>query len=320
MTNHVCPQCGRQLYLNPQNRLWYCGSCRYYPEPSQLTYQQRYVHYPPQPTLPTRQSSLGKIRNSLALRATTDRPISTMWPALLVLLQVMWVLCLFAGIYLLIIGEGGFFYDPASTFELTAEAVLLILLSFLFQLGLTIIHAYLAYRIVQRRDEHFQRDWVFREGAIEYLGAESLQRQVDLNVERWSMTTTNQEAYVVERERGPVLWGILVGLLSFMPPVGQVLLIYVLHFVTKEQRIHEDRQLGFNHQLLLGMTKTNAQNLPHNWQPMPRRSTALYIILTVLTLTFFLPYWWYVVIADFNEHTANQRRFEDQLMASMQSG
>jgi hypothetical protein len=267
--------------------------------------------------MPSRQGAVNKIQNSLGQRAETDRHISTAWPGILAVLQVLWIITLIAGLYLIFIDLEPFFYEPDVSFEFSTEALLVVLLAFLVQLCLTVTQAYLAYRIVLRRDEHFRRDWLLREGAIELLGAKSVEKEADLNVERWTMNTIHQDANIMERERAAVMWGVIVGLLSFIPVVGYALLAYVLHFVTKEQRIHEDRQLAFNYQFQTGLSRTGTQPVPVNWQAMPRRSTALYMILTLLTLTFFLPYWWYVVITDFNAHLENQRRFEDQLMVSI---
>lgn len=299
----------------PQYRRWYCNRCQAYaPVERVITYQQPYAYYPPVPALPSEQAAKNKITGSFGLRRDSDKLISPIWSGIILALQVSWFITAVVGLILLILSLDDFLYDPYADLGFSNEALLLVAIAFILQISLTIFQAYLTYKLVQRRDDHFRRDWQFREGAIEYLGAKSIGMKLDLNVERWSMNSVHQDANIDERERSPLMWGLLVGLLSFIPFIGYILVLYVLHFVTKEQRIHEERQLAFNNQFQTGLMKTGVQTVPMNWMPMPRRSTALYMVLSVITIGFFFPYWWYVAITDMNSHIHNQWRFENQLM------
>ena len=47
---------------------------------------------------------------------------------------------------------------------------------------------------------------------------------------------------------------------------------------------------------------------------MPKRDPAAYVLVSVLTIGFFLPYWWYVNIVDMNSHMRNQWDFESQII------
>ena len=54
--------------------------------------------------------------------------------------------------------------------------------------------------------------------------------------------------------------------------------------------------------------------ISYDWVPMHKRDPAAYVLISVLTLSFFLPYWWYVNIVDMNSHMKNQWHFENQLV------
>jgi hypothetical protein len=213
---------------------------------------------------------------------------------------------------------GSIIYDPDSTFILSNELMLSVLITFLLVLGLAIAQSLLSYRLVQRRDAHFRRDWMLREGMIEYLGARSLEKTMDLNVERWTMNTIHKDSNVWEYERSAILWCMFVGIMSFIPVIGHILIIVFLQSITREQQYHERNQVAFNHQLLMGLSKLGKPSPPVNWMPAPRRNTLIYATLSILTLAFFLPFWWYVIITDFNAHLDDQAQFEDQFMKGIQ--
>jgi hypothetical protein len=284
-----------------------------------VSYQQPYRYYPPVPAPPSEENAKSKIFTSFRMRGISDKYISHHWPIVLVILQVMMIIFTLIGLMMLLIDLDLYLIDPYQLPQISSLAILFIVIAFLIQVFLMILEAYLTYRTVQRRDEHFRRDWLFRDGTIEYVNALSQSQKIDLNVERWTMNTIHESSNLEERERSPMLWALLIGLLSFIPFIGYILMQYVLHFLTKEQRLHEDRQLGFNHQLQKALVRFDkTAQIPVTWQPMPRRNTALYMVLSLLTLGFFIPYWWYVVITDMNAHVARQWQFEDGLVRQLQ--
>ena len=63
---------------------------------------------------------------------------------------------------------------------------------------------------------------------------------------------------------------------------------------------------------MLKLGKLNS--ISYDWYPLPKRDTSIYIIMTIFTLGFALPYWWYVNIVDMNTHFNNQWRFESQVI------
>ncbi len=225
----------------------------------------------------------------------------------------------FLGLYLFLSELEGILYDITTDPALSTWMLLIFILAFLVQLALIITQAVLVYKLVKRRDEHFKRDALLRQGIIEYLDANSIAEQKDINVERWTMNTIDIYCRSDEHERSPATWGVLVGVLAFIPLIGIIFLLYALYFLSKDPTAHEDRQIGFNQQLQISLMKLGKQPLNSiQWAPLPRRSTSVYVILSILTLGFFLPYWWYVVIRDMNDHLAKQWRFENELVEMLQ--
>ena len=103
--------------------------------------------------------------------------------------------------------------------------------------------------------------------------------------------------------------------LPFIPVIGIFFLLYVLHFLTDSLIDHDFNQLNFNRQLNGALAKLGKPMAASGgWPHTHRSSTGLYVILTIITLGFFLPYWWYVVIKDWNTHFQNQWRFEDDVL------
>jgi hypothetical protein len=205
------------------------------------------------------------------------------------------------------------------TYDIGDPAMLaLIILLVMAAMALVVLHGMLVHRLVARRDEHFKRDAILRLGMEEYLYALSLGSKVDLNVERWTMATISQGAS--DYERSPLTWAMLVSLIAVIPLIGVLLLLYCQAFLTRDLMDHEDRQRAHLHFFHQGLLKSGRANSPLiDWKPLPRRDVAVYIIMTALTLGFFLPYWWYVNITDMNEHFKAQRGFEDRLLAMLQA-
>ena len=102
--------------------------------------------------------------------------------------------------------------------------------------------------------------------------------------------------------------------------IGIIFLMYSQAFLTKDAQEHDERQRAFNQQYMTGVAKAGKPgDAAFIWQPLPRRDVTIYVILTILTLGLFLPYWWYVNIVDMNTHMANQWNFENALIQRIQA-
>ncbi len=305
-----------------QNQRWYCHNCRKYNQPIQQRVQtsyhqtpgnqppvQNYAYAPQayQPPAPVMTESLAqsKIRGAVSMRQSTDQIISTRWAIAILLLQVLVPIITFAMLYLVLVG---------TTITLSnAAQIALIIAVFISAVAMVIVMAGLAYKLVKRRDEHFRRDGLLRLGMMEYLDAISVKERRDINVERWTMNTmfySDQKG-----GRGPALWAMMIGLIAIIPIVGVFATLYCLHFLTKDVQDHDRSQNQFNNQFQIGMMKLGKiSEIHYDWSPVPTRESGAYILLSILTLGFFMPYWWYVNIVDMNQHLKNQWVFEAQLI------
>jgi len=260
---------------------------------------------------PTEVAAKARINASFMMRQNTDKIISTNWVWVILLFQIVFPVSAIISIFALVQGTAIDFNDVG--FLLVA-----ILLVLLVSIALAISHAILVHKLVQRRDWHFQRDLTLRQGMEEYLGALSLSKQIDLNVERWTMNTLH--IGTVSNDRSAGLWAMLVGLIAIIPIIGIIFLIYSQYFLTRDVQEHDEKQRYFNHYFQAGLMKTGKITQPvFDWQPLPKRDTSAYVILTILTLGLFLPYWWYVNIQDMNAHLKNQTEFENRLIQLLQT-
>ncbi len=297
-----------------------------YAQPVQPQYAQPQYQQPqynqPQPALPNEDVAKAKIQSAIGLRNESDSILSTLWPALLITLQILVIIIVLAGVFILLDSIYLLSMDPYGDLpNLPDEFVLLIMVGFILQVIMTILQSYLIYRLVLRMDDHFQRDHLLRQGILEYLDARSMSQKIDINVERWTMNTINMNSSMKEQKKGAITWAMIVGLLSFIPAIGIFFLLYVLHFLTDDLINHDFNQNNFKRQLNMALAKLGKPMVhPGVYTNVPRRSTGLYIILTIITLGFFLPYWWYVVIRDWNSHFQNQWKFEDEAFSILRQG
>jgi hypothetical protein len=328
----LCTICGQETLFIPQYQQWYCYRCQRYPYMQQA--QAAPIYYPqqayPQPYFPqpmpyvapmffqnppamaqTEIAAKARINASFMMRQSSDKIISTNWVWVILLFQVILPVSAVISIYAMIQGNG---------FDINAVGFLLaaILIVLLISIALAISHAILVHKLVQRRDEHFRRDAILRQGMEEYLAALSYGRQIDLNVERWTMNTLHIGATTNDRSAG--LWAMLVGLIAIIPIIGIIFLFYSQYFLTKDVQEHDEKQRSFNQYFQAGLMKAGKITQPLiDWPPLPRRDTSAYVILTILTLGLFLPQWWYVNIQDMNTHLKNQTEFENILIKLLQT-
>ena len=168
------------------------------------------------------------------------------------------------------------------------------------------------YRLMKRRNGHFRRDRILREGLINYIRGMAAERGMEakMTVELATMTAIHSEANGEEDEKSPVLW-IVLSIITF-----GLLGLYVWYFLTKDPHKHDVRQLAFMQQVQSSFSKLEKTVVFPFWKSLPDRSYFLYLILWIITGLFAL-YWNYVLITDFNDHFRAQWQVEDQLLANL---
>jgi uncharacterized protein DUF4234 len=168
------------------------------------------------------------------------------------------------------------------------------------------------YRLIKRRNGHFRRDRMLREGLINYIRGQAAEKGIEakMTIELATMTSIHSEANGEEDEKSAVLW-IILSIITF-----GLLSLYVWYFLTKDPHKHDVRQLAFMQQVQSAFSKLEKTVVFPFWKSLPDRSYFLYLILWFITGIFSL-YWNYVLITDFNDHFRAQWQVEDQLLANL---
>jgi hypothetical protein len=83
---------------------------------------------------------------------------------------------------------------------------------------------------------------------------------------------------------------------------------------------HERREDGFWEDISKVLDKCGIKfSVPRRMEPLPDRSFALYLILTILTMGLFGIYWLYVLLKDPNLHFRYHMQVEDQLLSALET-
>jgi hypothetical protein len=241
------------------------------------------------------------ISEAIRIRRETDDVMSPLWILSPFLGIVAFIAILFGGIF---IGVSSGARGAGLGGGLIGLVLGLIVLIILWYLP--------AYKLIRRRSEHFRRDKILREGLLAYIRGVASERGIEsqMSMEIATMMTVHSESSGDEDEKSAVLW-IVLSVITF-----GLIGIYVYYFLTKDPHNHDVRQLAFMQQVQNSFSKFQKTIVFPFWKAMPGRSFFLYLILTWLT-GFFVLYWNYSLISDFNEHFKAQWQIEDQLIPNL---
>ena len=155
------------------------------------------------------------------------------------------------------------------------------------------IMGYVIYRLIKRFNDHVAR----MKALFSSVNQDGRENQVISEIDSLP-------------RKDPAMWSILIAVLAIMPYVSIVsfiLLIYIYHSLNKDfvklESIEDSgfRQIGWRDERRFKVVD---------------RSTAIYIVLTIITLGIFMLYWLYTVVKDPNEHFREDWRIEDSIMPS----
>ena len=182
---------------------------------------------------------------------------------------------------------------------------------------LGIVWVYVLYKLIKRRNEHFKRQIRVMEHIESIIKAVSEKRDVDITLDFTKMSRASRDVRDEETEKSAVLWVIL----TFVTGIAG---LYIYYFLTKDVYTHSRRQSDFFEGCkgalsTLGISTTGISTATRDQYQVPKRSFALYIILTVITLGIFGIYWVYIIFKDWNEHFKTQWRLEDEILTVMKS-
>jgi hypothetical protein len=242
------------------------------------------------------------ITEAVRIRRDTDEIMSALWILAPLLGFVAFFAILFGGLLLGGTSGSGLGLLAGGVLGFVAATVVAIILFFLPW-----------YKLIRRRDEHFRRDRMLREGLVNYVRGLAAERGLEakMNVELATMTTIHSEANGEEDDKSAVLW-IILSIITF-----GLLGLYVSYFLTRDPHKHDVRQVAFMQQVQSAFSKFEKTVVFPFWKSLPGRSFFLYLVLTWLTFGLFGLYWNYVLISDFNDHFRAQWQVEDQLLANL---
>jgi len=252
------------------------------------------------------------------MRVETDSMMSSAWILvylLPILLAVLWVSIF---IVAMISFVATFTPTPPSGQPIPTIlfAPILASIALLYGFGIIsfIVNIMLIYKLVNRRNTHFKRQIFLFEDIVAAAKAITTKRGIDAEISLASCDRTVREAKAEETEKSAVLWAILS---AFIFPAAW----YVWYFLMKDFYKHERREDGFWEDIGRILGKSGIKfSVPRRTEPLPERSFALYLILTIITLGFFGIYWLYVLLKDPNQHFIYHLQTEDQLLSSLETG
>lgn len=196
---------------------------------------------------------------------------------------------------------------------------------------LDILLAWMTYKLIRRRNTHFGRQQLFFEDVRRAISEQAAKKGVDASIQLNNLERSVREARLDENEKNPVLW-VALTLASTAIPSAAILrstgfttgflsliaMLYIYYFLMKDFYKHERREDLFINDLLAALRITGLNvSLPYRNPPMPERSLALYVVLTIITAGFFWVYWVYVLLNDPNHHFRQQMMIEDTIMAQL---
>jgi hypothetical protein len=170
---------------------------------------------------------------------------------------------------------------------------------------------YVTYKLLDRRQQHFERMISFRYYLIQTLkekaqaGGQTDQIAGDVSeLETIHIQMSNRDR---AGEKSPVLWTVL------SIAVG-VVVYYVYYFLNDDFRAHEANEQMFMMKASETMQKlgmTQQQIVPG--MMVPERNFITFLILTIITCGIYGIYWFYTLITDPNNHFDNHAMWENQL-------
>ena len=182
---------------------------------------------------------------------------------------------------------------------------------------------YATYKLVQRRSEHAQRRLAFQSYLWHALNAraEAAGKTADVKegLDNLSRIYQQMDAFERRNKRDPALWTILrlVGHLLFFG-VGSFVGAYVNHFLNKDLLFYDEWEASYAANAEWVMQRLgHTIVLPQRRHPVHDRNTAVYILVSIVTLGIFGMFWRSRVMADGNGHFDDDALMEDAILAGL---
>ena len=114
-----------------------------------------------------------------------------------------------------------------------------------------------------------------------------------------------------EQSRPAGLWALLF---MFVTPITGLIASYDL---TQDLRKHEELQAKYQSALTTSLVDAGFQKTDLPPSNIHQRDPLLYLILSAITGGLFWIYWYYTLLKDYNDHFAEQARFEDKILSTL---
>lgn len=174
---------------------------------------------------------------------------------------------------------------------------------------------YVLYKMLDRRQQHFERMVNLRQHLIGVLKekAEAAGRTAELEQDLSQLEGIHMEATARDRagEKSPALWLVL-------SIVVGVVVYYVYYFLNDDFRAHEANEQRFMARASEIMAALGMPDQPILMEAMvPERNFILYLLLTLVTCGIYGIYWIYTVLTDPNNHFQQHELWETRLAAAI---
>lgn len=180
-----------------------------------------------------------------------------------------------------------------------------------------IINIFVLYRWIRRRNEHFNRRILLHESLRDFVSELGKKRGKDIEGVISQIDRDIRESRFEDTEKNAVLWA----LLPIIPWVGFILLLYVYHFLNRDFVKHFRREVdiidGFRRALKDLNVEGEVSFFRRSYE-FPDRSTALYVVLYIVTIGFFGLYWIYTLTKDPNEHFKEHAMMEEEMLTLLE--
>ena len=184
---------------------------------------------------------------------------------------------------------------------LGAVAILVVML-----IAAMVVSIYVYYKLIARRNQHFKRARLLYTSVADLLEKMGSARAL-------SIRSIIREMEVEEQEKSAVLWIALIVLIG-------IVVFYVYHFLNRDFNKHSARERRLLEEVKRGLEELGvvATFMPEELYVVPRRSTIVYIVLSLVTVGIFSLYWIYTLTKDPNEHFKSHRDIERLLISSLE--
>jgi positive regulator of sigma E activity len=194
---------------------------------------------------------------------------------------------------------------PQSTLTpIMADIVAVYGLAVVVFFGVMFFGALSYYYLIDRRNRHFARQQLLFASLQRYVATKSTKTD---NVSQ--LSDLSEDFAYEEQPRPAGLWALLF---MFVTPLVGLIASYNL---TQDMRKHDELQFKYQTALTLSLVDAGFQRPDLPKYNARKRDPVLFLVLSAITGGLFWVYWFYTLLKDYNDHFADQARFEDRILS-----